>query len=121
MQFRNYFTNENKWLFSPNTSIGEVSQFFPDMRTFQFQGRFISDELIDTIRAREKHFSTVESALDELTKLLSKKMLDEKKWRHSRDQYADNKALFALNIGIIPFENEDGSRGRNLTTRRFLL
>lgn len=115
MQFRNYFTNENKWLFSPNTSIGEVSQFFPDMRTFQFQGRFISDELIDTIRAREKHFSTVESALDELTKLLSKKMLDEKKWRHSRDQYADNKALFALNIGIIPFENEDGSRGRNLS------
>ncbi|MFT8324313.1 NlpC/P60 family protein [Oenococcus sicerae] len=115
MQFRNYFTNDNQWIFSPNTSIGEVSQYFPDMRTFQFQGRFISDELISQIEGIESHFSSVESSLDDLTDFLMTKMLPIKKWVHSRDQYAENTALFALNIGIIPFENPDGSKGRSLS------
>ncbi|EHN59900.1 NlpC/P60 family protein [Oenococcus kitaharae] len=115
MQYRNFLTIKNHWIFSPNTSIGEVSQYFTDFRTFQFKGRFISDDLIAQIAAAEKNFSSVQSALDGLTDIFINHMLPVDQWAYSRDQYSDNEALFAVNIGIIPFENPDGQRGENLS------
>ncbi len=115
MQYRNYFTNKNEWTFSPNTSIGEVSQYFINMKTFQFKGNFITNKFIKELKKAESISSTLEEKFDAISSIFIKNMLPVNKWIYSKNKNYENKAVFAINVGIIPFKNSKGVKGKNLS------
>ncbi|WP_439425078.1 NlpC/P60 family protein [Oenococcus alcoholitolerans] len=115
VQFRNYFTTQNEWIFSPNSSVGEISPYYQDFRSFQFKGNFIDSRLIRDLKSLEEEAESVDQALEMMTDLFLDHMLHPNDWLHSRERNLDDQAVFALNIGLLPFENSDGSRGRNLS------